>query len=48
LIARVEVGEQSDWKVLSAAAKKVPAGVHDLFVTQVGGEALDVDWVSFR
>ncbi|MFL6575208.1 MAG: family 43 glycosylhydrolase [Povalibacter sp.] len=48
LLGRVEVGKESDWTVASGAAKKTPAGVHDLFVTRVGGEAVDVDWVSFR
>jgi hypothetical protein len=48
VIGRVEVGQQADWKIVSAAANSVPAGVHDLFVTQAGGEAVEVDWVRFR
>ena len=28
--------------------RTIPAGVHDLFVTQAGAEAVEVDWVSFR
>ncbi len=43
-----KVGEGTDWKIASAAAKKIPAGVHDLIVTQVGAESVEVDWVSFR
>jgi hypothetical protein len=48
VIGRVEVGPGTDWKTASAAAKSAPAGVHDLFVSQVSGKAVDVDWVSFR
>ena len=48
LIGRVKVGPGLDWKIASAAVKKIPAGVHDLVVTQAGTEPVDVDWVSFR
>ncbi|HEU4653769.1 MAG TPA: carbohydrate-binding protein, partial [Steroidobacteraceae bacterium] len=48
VLARVTVGKGSDWKVASASAKKIPAGVHDLFVTQTGGGPVEIDWVSFR
>jgi hypothetical protein len=48
LLGRVRVGQASDWTIASAAAKKVPAGVHDLFVVQGGEEAVEVDWISFR
>lgn len=37
-----------DWNDVKGSAKKVPAGVHDLFVVQPGGEAVEVDWLSFR
>jgi hypothetical protein len=46
VIGRVEV-EGVDWKVVKAGVKKVPAGVHDLFVTQTGAQPVEVDWVSF-
>lgn len=48
VIGRVEVEQGGDWKVASIAAKSVPAGVHDLFVTHAGAEVIDVDWVKFR
>jgi hypothetical protein len=48
IIGRVDVGQATDWKIASAAVKSVPAGVHDLFVTQAGAEAIEVDWVRFR
>lgn len=48
VIGRVEVGPGADWNIASVAVKSVPAGVHDLFVTQAGGEAIEVDWVRFR
>jgi hypothetical protein len=48
VIGRVDVGQGADWKIASVAAKNVPAGVHDLVVTQVGAEAVEVDWIRFR
>jgi hypothetical protein len=48
VIGRIEVGKGTDWETASVAAKNIPRGVHDLFVTQAGGEAVEVDWVSFR
>lgn len=48
VLSRVEVGQGTDWRTASVAAKNIPAGVHDLVVTQAGAEAIEVDWVSFR
>ncbi len=48
LIGRVDVGQGNDWTIASVAAKRVPRGVHDLFVTQAGGEPVEVDWIRFR
>ena len=48
VIARVEIDGASDWQAVSAKARKMPKGVHDLIVTQGGGGAVEVDWVKFR
>ena len=48
VIGRVQVGPGAEWKITSVAAGNIPAGVHDLFVTQAGGGAVEVDWVGFR
>jgi hypothetical protein len=48
VLGRVEVGQGTDWTTASVAAKNIPAGVHDLVVTQAGAETVEVDWVSFR
>jgi hypothetical protein len=48
VIGRVEIGQGTDWNIANVAAKGVPAGVHDLFVTQAGAEVVEVDWVRFR
>lgn len=48
VIGRVEVGRGIDWQMVTTDAKNVPAGVHDLFVTNVGSGAIEVDWMSFR
>jgi hypothetical protein len=47
VVARVKTAKGSDWNLVSIALKKIPDGVHDLIVTQVGGEAVEIDWVSF-
>jgi hypothetical protein len=48
VLARVKVGEGAEWKQFRGTAKKIPAGVHDLIVTQGGAEPVEVDWMSFR
>jgi len=48
VISRAKVGKAVDWKTLSVAAKKIPAGVHDVFITRSGTEPVEVDWISFR
>jgi hypothetical protein len=47
VIARVDV-DGGDWHTASAQTRKVSAGVHDLYVARVGGEAVEVDWVRFQ
>ncbi|MBM0106629.1 family 43 glycosylhydrolase [Steroidobacter sp. S1-65] len=49
MIGRVDIDRgTADWKIASAAAKAIPAGVHDLFVTSAGPEPVEVDWVRIR
>ena len=48
MLGRVNVGHGADWEIASVAAKGIPAGVHDLVITQAGAEPVEVDWVSFR
>jgi beta-xylosidase len=46
VIGRVAV--DGDWNIAQAGVKKVPAGVHDLFVLHTGAGTVEVDWLSFR
>jgi hypothetical protein len=48
LLGRVKFGKGAAWKMASTTAKKIPAGVHDLFVIQGGAGPVELDWVSFR
>jgi hypothetical protein len=48
VLGRVKVGHETEWKVVRVTAKHIPAGVHDLVVTQVGANPVDVDWIRFR
>jgi len=47
VIARIKL-DGADWNVQKAGAKKVPVGLHDLFVIQTGAVPVEVDWVKFR
>jgi len=48
LLGRVNVGQSDDWTPVRVSAKKIRAGVHDIFVSRAGAEPVDVDWISFR
>lgn len=48
LLGQVKVGEAADWNISRGTAKKIPAGVHDLFVSKPGAGSVEVDWISFR
>jgi hypothetical protein len=48
LLGQVRVGPGTDWKMARAGSKKIPAGVHDLFVAQAGAGPVAVDWITFR
>jgi hypothetical protein len=48
LLATVKVTKGSDWTLVKSKMSKVPAGIHDLIVTQVGSEPVDLDWISFE
>jgi hypothetical protein len=48
VIARVKPDGGVEWNISKAGAKKVPVGLHDLFVVQTGAAPVEVDWVRFR
>ena len=48
LLGRVKIGPGSAWKVIGAKARNLPAGVHDLVVTQTGSNPVELDWISFE
>jgi len=48
LLARVEVGNGLEWKVVTSKLETVPAGVHNLFVFQKENNHVDLDWISFK
>lgn len=47
LLAKVEIKPSSDWQVLQAPLARVPAGRHNLIVSQLEGGEVELDWVSF-
>jgi hypothetical protein len=48
VIARIDVDGTRDWTTSKARARRVPKGVHDLFIVQSAGSPVTVDWVRFR
>lgn len=48
VLGRVEIAPGSAWKIVRADVRNIPAGVHNLVVTQTNGNPVDVDWVSFE
>ena len=48
LVARVEIGNNPEWKIVQAKLQTVPAGDHNLFVIQNGDNKVDLDWIAFE
>jgi hypothetical protein len=58
VIAKINVDKGSEWNVVNSKPSfgttlkrlviRNPKGVHDLFVTQKGEAAVDIDWLSFE
>ncbi len=48
VLARVEIGKGSDWKVVQSGLDRVPEGVHHLVVRLPENNEVELDWVSFE
>ena len=48
VLAEVEMGEGSEWKVTHAKLVSVPSGVRDLIVTPNEKTHAELDWISFE
>jgi hypothetical protein len=48
LLGRLEIKKGSEWKTIRSKLANLPAGLHDLVVTQTGNANVDVDWISFE
>jgi hypothetical protein len=48
VIGKIGLDAKTDWTIAKARVKALPAGVHDLFVTQAGSGRVEADWVRFR
>lgn len=48
LLAQVEIGKGSGWKVVNSKVAGVPSGVHDVVVAQKGNDNIELDWISFE
>jgi hypothetical protein len=48
LLAKAEVGQDADWKVVNAKLAEIPSGVHDLVVSLGDKSNVEIDWISFK
>lgn len=48
LIAQVQIEKGTEWHVVKAPLRSVPAGVQDLFVTQRREQDIEIDWICFE
>lgn len=48
VVARVDIAENTDWRVMNSAVKKVPSGIHNLFVTLNEAKKVEIDWICFK
>ena len=48
MLARVEIGNEAEWKIINAKLQSVPTGVHNLFFIQNEKQNIDLDWISFE
>ncbi len=48
VLGRVTIDPGAAWGVARANVRNIPAGVHDLIVTQAGQNPVALDWVSFE
>jgi hypothetical protein len=48
LLAKVEIGKDADWKVLSSKLASAASGTHDLVIVLGDKSPVELDWVSFE
>jgi hypothetical protein len=48
LLARVKIGNGSEWKIVTSKLDRVAEGVHNLFIVQKENNKVDLDWISFK
>jgi hypothetical protein len=48
LLAQIEIGKDSEWKITNSKLINVPSGLHNLVVFQKEKNNVDLDWISFE
>jgi hypothetical protein len=48
LLARVDIEKGSEWQAVNSNLINVPAGIHNLVVTQNAANTVDLDWIRFE
>jgi hypothetical protein len=48
LLAQIEIGIDSEWKIINSKLINVPSGLHNLVVLQKEKNNVDLDWISFE
>lgn len=48
VLAQVEIGKSSEWRIINAKLQGSPTGIRDLFVIQNENNIVDLDWIGFE
>jgi hypothetical protein len=48
LLAKVDIGKNADWNIVSSKLATVPSGTHDLVIVLSEKSQVELDWVSFE
>ena len=48
LLAKIKIEKNPEWNTVQAKTRRLPTGVHNLFVIQTGSGNVDLDWLSFE
>ena len=48
VIAQVKIDKGSEWNIVTAPLRHIPDGIHNLFITQLAPQEIELDWIRFE
>jgi hypothetical protein len=48
LIAKIDIPENTDWRVVSSKLLEAASGIHDLVVGLKDEKTVEIDWIKFE